>query len=357
MGQLFYGDGTTQWATAPAAVLDRGRRRAPHSGTSVLPAASRAARRARGFDAFVESRCEQFYAPKMGRPSLPPGLYFRSLLIGYFEGIDSERGIGWRLADSLSLRRFLRIELDETTPDHSTISRTRRLIDVETHREVFTWVLQLLAKEGLLKGGTIGVDATTLEANAALRSIVRRTTGESYEEFLKGLATESGIATPTREQLARLDKKRKKKGSNQEWQHPHDPDAKITKMKDGRTHLAHKAEHAVDLETGAVVAVTLAGADQGDTTTLTATVTEAAAQVAAVAADEEANEKLAGGGLEEVVADKGYQTSRTANCGPCKRIGIRCLAARWLTNRVLYRPHGASTREIPNRTPLYRSNH
>ena len=261
-----------------------------------------------GFDAFVESRCEQFYAPKMGRPSLPPGLYFRSLLIGYFEGIDSERGIGWRLADSLSLRRFLRIELDETTPDHSTIS-TRRLIDVETHREVFTWVLQLLAKEGLLKGGTIGVDATTLEANAALRSIVRRTTGESYEEFLKGLATESGIATPTREQLARLDKKRKKKGSNQEWQHPHDPDAKITKMKDGRTHLAHKAEHAVDLETGAVVAVTLAGADQGDTTTLAATVTEAAAQVAAVAADEEANEKLAGGGLEEVVADKGYHSN------------------------------------------------
>ena len=247
--------------------------------------------------------------PRWGRPSLPPGLYFRSLLIGYFEGIDSERGIGWRLADSLSLRRFLRIELDETTPDHSTISRTRRLIDVETHREVFTWVLQLLAKEGLLKGGTIGVDATTLEANAALRSIVRRTTGESYEEFLKGLATESGIATPTREQLARLDKKRKKKGSNQEWQHPHDPDAKITKMKDGRTHLAHKAEHAVDLETGAVVAVTLAGADQGDTTTLAATVTEAAAQVAAVAADEEANEKLAGGGLEEVVADKGYHSN------------------------------------------------
>ena len=138
---------------------------------------------------------------------------------------------------------------------------------------------------------------------------MRRTTGESYEEFLKGLATESGIATPTREQLARLDKKRKKKGSNQEWQHPHDPDAKITKMKDGRTHLAHKAEHAVDLETGAVVAVTLAGADQGDTTTLAATVTEAAAQVAAVAADEEANEKLAGGGLEEVVADKGYHSN------------------------------------------------
>jgi transposase len=262
-----------------------------------------------GFDPFVEGRCEKFYAPKMGRPSLAPGLYFRSLLIGYFEGLDSERGIAWRMADSLSLRRFLRIELDETTPDHSTISRTRRLIDLETHREVFTWVLQLLAKEGLLQGGTMGVDATTLEANAALRSIVRRETGERYDEFLRRLAVESGIETPTREQLAKLDKKRKKKGSNEEWEHPHDPDAKITKMKDGRTHLAHKAEQAVDLESGAVVAVTLAGADQGDTTTIADTITEAAEQVAAVAADEEANEKLAAEGLQEVIADKGYHSN------------------------------------------------
>ena len=137
-----------------------------------------------GFDAFVERLCGKFYAPTMGRPSLAAGIYFRSLLIGYFEGIDSERGIGWRIADSLSLRRFLMIELDEATPDHSTVSRTRRLIDVETHRQVFSWVLQLIAKAGLLQGGTIGVDATTLEANAALRSIVRRASGESYEEFL-----------------------------------------------------------------------------------------------------------------------------------------------------------------------------
>ena len=262
-----------------------------------------------GFDRFVEGRCEKFYAPKLGRPSLAPGRYFRSLLIGYFEGLDSERGIAWRIADSLSLRRFLRIELEETTPDHSTISRTRRLIDLETHRDVFTWVLQLLAKEGLMQGATMGVDATTLEANAALRSIVRRDTGEHYEEFLRRLAADSGIETPTREQLAKLDKKRKKKGSNQEWKHPHDPDAKITKMKDGRTHLAHKAEQAVDLETGAVLAVTLAGADQGDTTTIADTITEAAEQVAAVAADDEANEKLAAEGVQEVIADKGYHSN------------------------------------------------
>ena len=179
------------------------------------------------FDEFVEGRCQRFYAKKRGRPSLVPGVYFRLLLIGYFEGIDSERGMAWRANDSLALRRFLRVGLEESPPDHSTISRTRRLIDVETHREVFTWVLGVLAKKGLLKGKTLGIDATTLEANAALRTIVRRDTGEGYQEFLKRLAQESGIATPTREQLARLDRKRAHKGSNEEWEHPHDPDARI----------------------------------------------------------------------------------------------------------------------------------
>src|SRR6266496_1129250 len=202
----------------------------------------------------------------------------RLLLIGYFEGLDSERGIAWRAADSLALRSFLGLGLDEIPPDHSTISRTRRLIAVETHEVVFGWVLARLAEAGLLKGKTIGVDATTLEANAALRSIVRRDTGEGYQEFLRRLAQESSISTPTREQLARLDRKRAKKGSNQEWAHPHDPEARITKMKDGRTHLAHKAEHAVDLETGAVVAVVLAAADEGDTTTIVETAIEAADQ-------------------------------------------------------------------------------
>src|SRR5229473_126260 len=169
------------------------------------------------FDEFVESRCARFYAARFGRPSLTPGIYFRALLIGYFEGIGAERGIAWRLADSLALRRFVGIALDEYTPDHSTISRTRRLIDLDTHREVFAWVLGVLADRGLLKGQRIAIDATTLEANAAMRSIVRRDTGESYEEFLRGLAKASGIATPTREDLARLDRKRKKRTSHKEW--------------------------------------------------------------------------------------------------------------------------------------------
>ena len=167
--------------------------------------------------------------------------------------MDAERAIAWRAADSFALREFLGLVLPEAPPDHSTISRTRRLIDLETHQAVFTWMLQRLADAGLVKGKTVGIDATTLEANAALRSIVRRDTGESYQDFLTKLAQASGIETPTRADLARIDRKRKKKGSNDDWTHPHDPDAKITKMKDGRTHLAHKAEHAVDLETGAIV--------------------------------------------------------------------------------------------------------
>ncbi len=244
----------------------------------------------------------------MGRPGLAPGMYFRLLLMGYFEGLDSERGMAWRAADSLALRSFLRIGLEEAPPDHSTISRTRRLIDVETHREVFTWALGVIAEKGLLQGKTLGIDATTLEANAALRSIVRRDSGESYPEFLTKLAKESGIATPTREEVARLDRKRKKKSSNQDWEHPHDPDARITKMKDGRTHLAHKAEHAVDLETGAVVAVTVQGADQGDTTTLQETFVEAAEQLEAVGKEPAADEQMNAQGLEEVVTDKGYHS-------------------------------------------------
>jgi transposase len=260
------------------------------------------------FDEFVENRCRQFYARKRGRPSLAPGSYFRLLLIGYFEGIDSERGIAWRAQDSLALRRFLRVGLNESPPDHSTISRTRRLIDLETHREVFTWVLQLLAEKGLLKGQTLGIDATTLEANAALRTIVRRDTGEGYQEFLKRLAQESGIATPTREQLARLDRKRARKGSNEDWEHPHDPDARITKMKDGRTHLAHKVEHAVDFKSGAVVAVNLTAADAGDTKTVGTTVAAAGEQIATVAG-EAASSEVNPEGPEEVVLDKGYHSN------------------------------------------------
>jgi transposase len=268
------------------------------------------------FDEFAEEQCTQFYCQGNGRPSLPPGTYFRLLLIGYFEGIDSERGIAWRCADSLGLRRFLRIGLDEATPDHSTISRTRRLIDLETHRKVFFWVLCRLADRGLLKGQTVGVDATTLEANAAMRSIVRRDNGESYDEFLQGLAKQSGIETPTREDLARVDRKRRKKGSNQEWESPVDPDARVARMKDGSTHLAHKAEHAVDMESGAVIAVTLQAADQGDTATVLETLSEAGATIAELAKREagiapEQKPQVSVNSIEEVVADKGYHSGPT----------------------------------------------
>jgi transposase len=262
------------------------------------------------FDKFVESLCKPFYAKTLGRPGLAPGIYFRLLMVGYFEGIDSERGMAWRAADSLGIRAFLRIALDETAPDHSTISRTRRLIDVETHRLVFVWLLEILAEHGLLRGETIGIDATTLEANAALRSIVRRDTGEQYEEFLRRLAQESGIETPTRAQLAKLDRKRAKKGSNADWTHPHDPDARITKMKDGRTHLAHKAEHAVDMETGAVVAITVQAADVGDTQTVQETLTQASEHmelVAEVAREADAF-TLPDDSPAELVTDKGYHS-------------------------------------------------
>ena len=267
---------------------------------------------AAGFDAFVEQLCAPFYA-RMGRPSLAPGRYFRLLLVGYFEGLDSERAIAWRAADSLSLRSFLRLAPPSAPPDHSTISRTRRLLSVETHEAVFTWVLQQLADAGLVRGRTVGIDATTLEANAALRSIVRRETGEDYTTFLTRLAEASGIATPTRAELARFDRSRTKKTSNAEWTHPHDPDARVTKMKDGRTHLAHKAEHTVDLETGAVVGVTVQGADTGDTASMVETLIAAAEQVDAVLPD--------GPGIEEVVGDKGYHSNETM--ADVKALGLR----------------------------------
>ena len=254
------------------------------------------------FDGYVEGLCHRFYADD-GRPGLPPGRYFRLLLIGYFEGLDAERAIAWRAADSFALREFLGLVLPEAPPDHSTISRTRRLIDLEAHEAVFTWMLQRLADAGLAKGKTVGIDATTLEANAALRSSVRRDTGDSYQDFLTKLAQASGIDTPTRADLARVDRKRKKKVSNDDWTHPHDPDAKITKMKDGRTHSAHKAEHAVDLETGAIVSVTVQDADDGDTQTSIETLIEAAEQIEAVRPD--------GDGLTAVVGDKGYHSNQS----------------------------------------------
>jgi transposase len=256
-----------------------------------------------GFDGFVESECAPYYASRRGRPSLPPGRYFRLHLVGYFEGIDSERGLEWRCSDSLSLREFLRLGTTEPVPDHSWLSKTRSRLPLEVHEAVFAWVLERLAEHGLIKGERIGVDASTMEANAALRAIVRRDTGESYREMLKRLAVESGIATPTADDLVRLDRKRKgKRLSNAEWAAPTDLEARIAKLKDGRTRLAYKPEHAVDLDTGAIIAAEIHPADRGDTATLPDTLEVAEANLAAV--DAAPTPEAAA----ELVADKGYHS-------------------------------------------------
>ncbi len=258
---------------------------------------------AAGFDGFVEGLCAPHYAERRGRPSLPPGRYFRMLLVGYFEGIDSERGLEWRCADSLSLREFLRLGERDPVPDHSWLSRTRGRLPIELHDQVFTWVLQRLAEHGLIKGERIGLDASTMEANAALRTIVRRDSGESHRTMLTRMAVESGIETPTAEDLIRLDRQRKGKTlSNADWQSPTDPDAKIAKLKDGRTHLAYKPEHAVDLDSGAVIAAEVHPADQGDTTTMPGTLASAAEHLAAVEVAPTPEDPV------ELIADKGYHS-------------------------------------------------
>lgn len=261
------------------------------------------------FDAFVEALCEPFYK-EGGRPSVPPGVYFRMLLVGYFERINSERGICWRCADSRSLAEFLGLGPSESTPDRSSLSRIRSRLPLEIHEEVFSWVVKLLAGFDLIDGKTLGVDATTLEANAALRTIQRRDTGEPYQEYLEGLAKESGNENPTREDLAKLDKKRPKKGSNKEWVHPHDPDAEIMKMKSGGTHLAHKLEHAVDMSgEGAVLGVTLHGGATGDTKSMADTLAAADDILSDLSDDPETAELIHPDAGREVVADKGYHAN------------------------------------------------
>ena len=256
-----------------------------------------------GFDRFVETACQPYYAPKLGAPSVPPGRYFRMHMVGYFEGIASERGIAWRCSDSLALRDFLRLESREAVPDHSWLSKTRGRLPHELHETVFGWVLKLVAEHGLVRGKRIGVDASTMEANAALRTIVRREDGRTYREMLMQMAKESGITTPTASDLVRLDRTRKGKTlSNEEWTSTTDPEARITKLKDGRTHLAYKPEHAVDLDTGVIVAATLHPADQGDTTTIAGTLIAAETHLEQISAAP-TKEKPS-----ELVADKGYHS-------------------------------------------------
>ncbi len=245
------------------------------------------------------------------------------LLIGFFEGIDSERGIGWRVADSLSLRRFLNYGLNEATPDHVTISRTRRLLDEATHQAVFRFVLREVARRGLLKGKTIGIDATTLEANAAMRSIVRRDTSESYLGYLRRLAAEAGIDASDDDAVRRMDRKRKKKTSNKEWVNPHDREAEVTKMRDGTTHLAYKAEQAVDLETGAIVAISTHGGAVGDSESVQETLAAAGEAIAEQIATPTAQGqyKVHEQGLREVVTDKGYHSG--AGLATMSGMGVR----------------------------------
>jgi transposase len=256
-----------------------------------------------GFDAFVEDLCKPFYAPRMGAPSLPPGRYFRMHIVGYFEGIDSERGLVWRCSDSFSLRDFLRLGSRDKVADHSWLSRTRSRLPHEVHEEVFDWILKLVAERGLVNGERLGVDGSTMEANAALRTIVGRDNGSTYREMLTQMAKESGIATPTVDDLARLDRKRKgKKLSNKDWTSPTDRDAKIARMKDGTTHLAYKPEHAVDLDTGVIVAAPIHPADKGDTSTLPDTLEAAARSLGEIGLAPTPEEPCV------LVGDKGYHS-------------------------------------------------
>ena len=275
----------------------------PRSPGHVFYDRLRAVLMAGGFDGFVETACQPYYAPKMGAPSVPPGRYFRMHMVGYFEGIASERGIAWRCSDSMSLRDFLRLENREKVPDHSWLSKTRGRLPREIHETVFGWVLKLVAAQGLVKGKRVGIDASTMEANAALRTIVRRDDGRTYREMLTQMAKESGIETPSADDLVRIDRTRKgKKLSNQEWISRTDPEAKIAKLKDGRTHLAYKPEHAVDLDTGVIVAAALHPADNGDTTTIAGTLALAENNLAQIDAAPTQDEP------SELVADKGYHS-------------------------------------------------
>jgi transposase len=254
-----------------------------------------------GFDRRVEALCQPHYAAQAGRPSVPPGRYFRMLFVGYFEGLDSERGIAWRCADSLSLRQFLQLGASEAVPDHSTLSRTRARLPLEVHDAVFALVLGLVAEHGLVKGRRVGVDASTMEANAAMRSIVRRADGAGWQAMLGELARASGVDTPTADRLRQLDRTRAgKRVSNADWASPTDPEARITRLKDGRTRLAYKPEHAVDLDTGAILAAAVHAGDAGDTRTLEATLEVAASNL------ETLDRAPAPEAPAEVVADKGY---------------------------------------------------
>lgn len=274
----------------------------PRSPGHVLYEKLNAVLEAGGFDRFVEDLCAAHYVADVGRPSIPPGVYFRMLFVGYFEGLDSQRAIAWRCADSLSLRTFLRVDLSHGTPDHSSMTNTRKRLPEEVFWQVFAFVLQVAVKHQLLKGKTIAVDSTTLEANAAMKSLVRRATNEDWKTYVRRLMKAEGIDDPSEEEVRRFDRKRKKKTSNKEWKSATDPDSRVTKMKDGRTHLAYKAEHAVEVGSGLIVAPVVYRGDDGDAETLPVTVELARQQLTEAGSPHQ---------VEEVVGDKGYHKAET----------------------------------------------
>lgn len=256
-----------------------------------------------GFDEWLEALCAPYYSPDRGRESIPPGVYFRMILVGYFEGIGSQRGIAWRCSDSRSLAEFLGVPVHEETPDHSSLSRIHTRLPLEVHEAMFVFVLQVAAEKKLLTGKTVAVDSTMLEADAAMKSIVRRATGEDWKTYVRGLAVEAGLEDPTDEELRRFDKRRKNKQvSNEDWQSPNDPESRISRMKDGTTHLAYKAEHVVDLDTDLILAAEIYPADRADSDTLPESLVQAQKNV--IGAESPAN-------IEEAVADKGYHAAET----------------------------------------------
>ncbi len=235
------------------------------------------------------------------------------LFVGYFEGLDSQRAIAWRCHDSRSLQAFLGYSITDPTPDHSSLIIIRQRLPLTIHEQVFTKVLAIAQVKKLLKGKATAVDSTLIEAEAAMKSIVRCNSGDDWKEYVRKLAAEEGIENPTDEDLRKFDKKRKgKRVSNDEWYNPHDPDARIAKMKDGRTHLAYKTEHAVDLKSDLVLAAPVYHADQSDPQTLPQTLTTAQANLMLAGSDE---------AIKDVPADKGYHSTQTVTW--CQSLGIR----------------------------------
>jgi transposase len=266
-----------------------------------------------GFDDRVEKLCAKYYSDGRGRPSVPPGVYFRMLLIGYFEGLDSQRAIAWRCHDSRSLQSFLGYAITQETPDHSTLTVIRQRLPLAVHEEVFTFVLAIAESKKLLKGKSVAVDSTLIEADAAMKSIVRRDNGDDWKEYVRKLMAEEGIENPSDEDIRKFDQKRSnKKVSNEAWMSPTDPDARIARMKDGRTHLAYKTEHAIDLQSDLVLAAGVHKADEADTATLGETLVKAQAHVILAGSDAK---------IQDAVADKGYHS--TENLLMCEDWGIR----------------------------------